>query len=85
MKIPKTLKIGGVVYKIELVRMDNLCGEYDATTGTIRINPDMPQDLQEETLIHEALHGINNELDEREIEFLSQALYQMLKDNNLLK
>lgn len=84
MKIPNKLRIGGIEYKIILRPMENQCGEYDAVSQTISINSSLKQEIKEETLVHEILHAINNELDEREIEFLAQSIYQVFKGNKII-
>ena len=100
MKIPKTLKVGGIVYKIIEKKM--LDGEESKFSGVakhrqaeIKIalsdNEGMPYDRQkyEECFMHELLHCVddiynNQAIEEKMIDRLSQGLYQVLKDNNLL-
>lgn len=84
MKIPKKLKIGGIWYKVDQVATSN-SGMADITKSSISINKDMAQPQKEVTLLHEILHCINIQLKDEPIEFLAQALYQVLKDNKLLK
>lgn len=88
MKIPKKIKIGGHILKIEFVdeeEIDGAAGWKMSTKDTIRIANNMTRTFQEETLFHEILHCINGELTEEQIGFLAASLYQVLKDNNLLK
>lgn len=88
MIIPKKLKIGGHEYKV-IVSTENLgaddYGELDMETNTISISPRIPQTNKESTLIHEIMHAINTTLDHELLDSLSEQLYQVLKDNNLLK
>jgi len=87
MDIPKRLKIGGHIYKVSLVGPDDLdkdCGECNVSKLEIKIKNNMPQSATEETLIHEALHAINLGLEERDVQFISMAIYQVLKDNKLI-
>lgn len=88
MKIPpKQLKIGGHRYKIELVDPEDLekdCGQQNRARNTIKIRNDLPQSQLEETLIHEVIHAINGDLKEETVDFLSMAIYQVLKDNKLI-
>lgn len=94
MKIPKQIKIGGSIYRIIL--KDILRHEYRSMAGyensddceiTINIKSDIQ--TQETTLIHEILEAINykNELklNHHQIMSLEHNLYQVLKDNDLLK
>ena len=89
MKIPKKLKIGGHVYKIEYGKDGNLgdvlCGKTHTTKGIIALNKSLIQSEMEATLFHEIFHVINNQFTEVTVESLSQQLYQVLKDNKLLK
>lgn len=59
--IPETITICGVPHKIELCKdnftMDAHFGEIKYTEARIRINEDMPESMQEATLVHEWLHG----------------------------
>ena len=86
MNIPKTLKIGGTNYKIEVVDKidedDNTAGKTYTSKQLIKISKGTP-DFQQTTLVHEIIHAINMELKETDVEFFTQALYQVLKDNKL--
>jgi hypothetical protein len=92
MKIPKTIKILGHLYRIEYVkdlsRDRNLRGEVLYGKLLINLSPDIPTQLQEEALLHEVIHAISNEvaldLSENQVTSLSSVLYQVLKDNCLL-
>lgn len=90
MTIPKTLKIGGHTIKVELKKLDNLCGYYENKKGLIVIDSEMPQTLIESTLIHEIMHVMNSTIGEHTIghslqDSLAEQLYQVLRDNKLLK
>jgi len=88
MKIPQTLKIGGHIVKVLLVDtedINNNCGEQNAARNIIKIRKDMPQTQIESTLIHEIIHHCNTSLKEDIVGSLSEQLYQVLKDNSLLK
>jgi len=101
MKIPKELKIGARIVKIEI---DNRTGDdgYNGTAyidkGIINLKEDAPQEKKEITLLHEILHNIfhqcgwENALFEKKSDSeewlcttLSYHLYQVLEDNDLLK
>ena len=80
MKIPKQIKIGAFNIDIKLipglVDDGNMSGEQ-----TILINDDLSQKEKELTLLHEVIHAINPAISEREVEWLSRALYQIYNDN----
>ena len=49
-----------------------------------------PQERKEECFMHELIHAVdcvynNNELEEKQVHRLSQGMYQVLKDNKLLR
>lgn len=90
MNIPKKLKIGGHTYKVITEKPGEInergtCGVTNKSKGIISINKNLIQSEKECTLIHEIFHIINNELNEAVIESLSQQLYQVLRENKLLK
>lgn len=94
MKIPKSVRIGGVDYQVELaenVRIGNeICfGSIDYGESVIAISTTDGTGHQHQciTLWHEILHGIINhacmKLDNEEdvVEVLSKGIYQVLQDN----
>lgn len=86
MRIPTKLKIGGLTWTIEIVeKIDNrdALGITDPEDLTIKIQKANVSVMQQ-TLIHEILHAINYQKDHEEIEYLSQALYQVINDNDFL-
>lgn len=85
MKIPKKLKIGAHIYNVKLVDELDKCGMLNRDKNILSISADMPQDQKEATLIHEILHGLNNELDHTLVDGLAEGLYQVFKDNDFLK
>mgnify|MGYP001609705458 CR=1 FL=1 len=90
MQIPDTLKIGALWYKVIQVDSSQIdvdsfhTGDCDDHTQTIRISKSISQEMKEVTLIHEILHAIDMQLDHDLVELLSSAIYQVLKENNLL-
>ena len=84
MLIPKKLKIGAFNVDIRLVKDlpddGNLVGE-----DTIFLNANLSQKALELTLWHEIIHAINPAFTEKDVEWLSRALYQVFDDNHLLK
>lgn len=59
--IPTTINICGIPYKVRFAKNDydptDHFGQIIYTKGEIMINPDMPEELQMQTLIHEWVHG----------------------------
>jgi len=95
MKIPEKIMIGPFTYKVSLVDIVNrgrpeLIGEVEHNTNKeIRLQKALDQDKLESVFIHELLHCINVfmylGLSEEQIERLENALYMVLKQNNLLR
>ena len=86
MKIPKVLKIGGHYVTVNItpdVPNDN-CGQFDIKKNELLLNEKQEQTQLEASLIHEILHALNICMDEERVEFLSQGLYQVIKDNKLV-
>lgn len=85
MIIPKKIKVWANIYHIIIDDILEEDGKQDTRDSTIRIKKCLPQRQKELTLFHEIIHCINNQMEEKEVEFLAQALGQVLIDNNLLK
>ncbi len=92
MEIPQTIKIGGhliTVKEVEDLDNEDNMGRWIIDKNEIQIEKNMPQSQKETTLIHEILEaivGMNDlKLEHRIISLLETSLYQVLKDNNLLK
>lgn len=94
MKIPNTVRIGGVEYNVErteIVRIGNdICfGAIDYSESVIQLSENDGGGHQHQcvTLWHEILHGILNhaclkpENEEEIVEVLSKGIYQVLQDN----
>lgn len=84
--IPTKIKIGAITYNILLTNPEDLnedMGEISLKRNEIRINNSIPENQQEVALWHEILHGINMDLPDANIEFLAQAIYQVIKENKL--
>lgn len=94
MKIPKSIRIGGIEYVVaenEVNLNDGerlLYGQINYTESTIKLT-DMPVSYQVKclTLWHEILHGIQHasgmeiENEEAVVEMFSRGIYQVLQDN----
>lgn len=88
--IQKTVKICGIPHSVVLCE-DNFntdChfGQIEYAKCEIRINKDMPEEMQQQTLIHEMLHGMlvmigQSELaqDEQLVQSLAMAINQSFK------
>lgn len=96
MKLPDKVKIGGIIYDIELVdeiedyiHNTEFCGRIIFKKNKIRILKSYTFDRQFRTLLHEIIHALDEDLkigfEENGICRLEAGLYQVLKDNNLLK
>lgn len=94
MLIPETLKIGNLPYKVSIEEEENIdaCGKGNMMKQYIKLNKAMPKEMQEETFLHEIIHQILSQKsfseenkDEKLIDTLAGGLYQVLKDNGMLK
>lgn len=101
MKIPKTVKIAGfeweVIYDVNVTRQGSLVGSCHFYPQKIFLDPETTDQMNEETFLHEILHVIwhntglaerfkgNPEYEEELVTLFSVALYQVLKDNKLLR
>lgn len=87
----KKIKIGGHLFKIEKrkIHHDNLAEcDYNKTTITIS-NEIEDHSLQCSSLLHEIIHACNStfgseHMDHCLLDSLSEQLYQVLSDNDLL-
>ena len=85
MQIPTQVKVGGISYRVELCEPetkldDKTAARLSSDKCWIRIlKGDKP--FMEEAFLHELFHTINIEMSEETVEFLAQALYQIVVDN----
>ena len=91
MKIPNKLKIGGHTFKVLEKDLTNACGQTEYLGLTITIDKDAKQSVKEATLLHEIIcHCINTTFTGEShpahalMDSISEQIYQVLKDNNLL-
>lgn len=86
MFIPDKIKIGAHIYKIKQVdgMLDN-ANKNSEKEHLILLNERLCETEKEVTLFHEIFHAINSEMSEATVEFLAQGIYQVLRDNNMLK
>lgn len=90
MNIPKTVKVGGKVYSVEITdKMDlgsaNVSAEILYNDLVIRVSP-QAQGKMEADFIHELVHAILDHLgykehDEKRVDEMAQALYMVIVDN----
>jgi len=96
MKIPDKVKIGGIIYDIEIKNCNNniltedkLWGNIDFGEGKIYLNGGIEKQILEQVFFHEVLHGIEHDyclnLKDTDIDRISHGITAFLKDNNLLK
>ncbi len=96
MKIPKTIKIGGIIYNVVIEKFihndltaDKLWGNIDHGNCKINLNGNLDKQVLDQVFFHEVLHGIENEyqvkIKDCDIDRFSHGITQFLKDNNLLK
>jgi hypothetical protein len=89
MKIPKRLKVGAITYRVvqakDWLDRNDADGMVDAKTNTIYIQSELSPAFKDVTLIHEALHCINSTMNHEFLDSLSEQLYQVFSDNNLLR
>ena len=94
MKIPKVVKIGGHSYQVIVRDRDRKDGQtafgsHNARITTIWIDNQLSKSQQESTFLHEIIEAINYAnllgLNESQISSFEHNLYQVLRDNNLLK
>ena len=94
MKIPKSVRIGGVEYEVRyepnLRHDNNLCYgaiSYDNSVITLSETDGTGHQMRCITLLHEILHGIRNhagiEIEDEEtvVDMFARGMYQVLQDN----
>ena len=74
------IKIGGITYQVVEKELEEM-GKTDFVKSIIYLDNRLNKDQKSATLIHEILHCINNQMNEKDVEFLAQALYGIYKDN----
>jgi hypothetical protein len=94
MTIPKTVKVGGLRYKVLLKDEIEICGEmklgsFDNEKLTIEISSGCVEDARLVTLWHEIIHAIdeqaNLQMTEGATNALAHSVVQILRDNPALK
>lgn len=101
MKIPKKIKIGGFVWQVEesekVTTEGGVFGSCHHAKQRIFLDPNETEQKKEHTLLHETMHAIwwqsglrerykdTKNLEEEVIQALAHGVYQVLKDNDMLK
>lgn len=96
MKIPSKVKIGGIIYDVDIEKVvhnslteDKLWGHIEFNECKIYLNGGLAEQALDEVFLHEVLHGIEHNFrincKELDIDRLSHGIMAFLKDNNLLK
>ena len=97
MKIPKKIKIGGIDYRVKLIKMgeappltkNHADGETHYDTCMIYLDTSLDKQRMFQVFLHEIIHalewGNNFSTSEDYIQAMSSGLYQVLKDNRLLR
>ena len=90
MKIPKTLNICGQKFKVGMKsdrQMKDAIGLCYAHKNIMYLQDDLPKDKMGETLIHEVIHAIEQQMNlkmtENQVNNLALGLYQFLKENKI--
>ncbi len=87
----ETVKIGGIVYEVskepDLQGKSDEWGHIEYKNGKIVLDDSLPEQLEDQTLIHEITHGILVEAgygqhEEEEADRIGKILYQVLTDND---
>ncbi len=86
--IPRSVKIGGHIFKISTVSKkfsDGSVGECDDSANTIKVLRTAARSRKAEIILHECLHallaGTDFDQEEEIVNILGEGLAQMLKDN----
>lgn len=91
---PKTVKIGGLIYKVAQVEdlsrlemVEDLAGMIYYREAEMKIDKELPTQIANHTLIHEMTHGILQEAgytehEEEMADRIGKVLYQVLLDND---
>ena len=86
MKIPNKIKIKGIEFDVSFEDLkDELFGDFCELPARIRINTKASKEHQEMTLFHEITHILRSDIKEQWVKDFSWDLWNVLKDNKLLK
>ena len=83
MKIPETIKVGGLTFKVIIVddlEDDKSSARTNYQTLTIKIEK-AKEEFMKLAFLHEMFHTMNSEFDEEKVESLAVSLFQIITDN----
>lgn len=85
MNIPKQIKIGGLMYKVEVVDSieAGVVGKIFYKDLLIKVEKSHP-DMMLLTFWHEVMHAMNSQIDHVDVEFFAQSMTQIVKDNPVM-
>lgn len=83
--VPKTVRILGKTYKIEVIPDFENCGECHDNKQVIKLQADMPLALEQDTLLHEIIHALDYSMKlnmkERQVSAAASGLIAVFRDN----
>lgn len=84
--LPPSIKIIGKVYTVEPVpELDEECGLCYDVKQLIKISEELPQELSQDTLLHEVMHAVDYQMHinmkERQISAMASGLIAVFKEN----
>ncbi len=84
-KRPTRIRIIGKVFRVNNVVAEDLLGECDSNAQTISLRDGQPLECEQDTLLHECIHAVDELLDvkmrETQVKKLATGLLAVLKDN----
>ena len=87
MKLPKTIKVSGQTYSIDIIDSLADCGSTTFNTQKILINGNQNDSRKQTALVHEVLEILNETYDlnlpHQTIQTLEAGIYQIIVDNKL--
>lgn len=90
MKIPKKIKIGGHIVKVDCSKeLEGCNGKAISCKNVIEICKTVVQSQRESILLHEVFHFLNPTFDDGDrhavMDSVVEQFYQVLVDNNMLR
>ena len=83
MNIPKKIKIGAIWYDVKRSHLPDDWGCVTRGKQLITISDEITGEYRYVNLLHEIIHAINHEIDEKDVVTISNGLYQVLKENKI--
>ena len=86
MNIPKTIRVGGLDYKIIITdgeNVDEACGDCDFSKQTIRLNNCLSPEAMEYTFWHEIAHAWNSTWEEDRVDNVAQMISSVVQNNKI--